>query len=120
MAIINPFVEKQSLVLRKKQMADNIYGRVCRGWSEYGAPYPSYFVFKIYHSWKHRHNIVTKYYKSSNPHHPNILPRQAVYTAAVLAWQALTAPQKAVYNKRALGKYMSGWNLFCHDYLVQH
>ena len=41
----------------------------------------------------------------------------AKFAAAVSAWQALTTSQKAVYNKNAIGKRMSGYNLFISLYL---
>ncbi len=39
------------------------------------------------------------------------------FAAAFAAWQALTTPQKAVYNKNAIGKHMSGYNLFISNFL---
>jgi hypothetical protein len=39
------------------------------------------------------------------------------FAAAVSAWQSLTTEQKAVYNKRAVGKHMTGNNLFIKEFL---
>lgn len=39
------------------------------------------------------------------------------FAAGVAAWQALTAEQKIPYNKRAIGKHMSGYNLFISEYM---
>ena len=67
----------------------------------------------------------TKYYKE--PYYitknPRTVPQQAnrqKYADGVLAWQALTTEQKAVYNISAKGKRMSGYNLFLKEYLLSH
>jgi len=55
------------------------------------------------------------------PHNKQSVPQQAwraKYAAAVLAWQGLTSEQKAVYNKNAIGRCMSGYNLFIKIYLL--
>lgn len=39
------------------------------------------------------------------------------FAAAITAWQALTSQQKQVYNTDAIGKKMSGYNLFISNYL---
>lgn len=52
---------------------------------------------------------------------PRTVPQQAnrqKYADAILAWQGLTNEQKQVYNKRAIGKGMSGYNLFLKEYLL--
>ena len=38
----------------------------------------------------------------------------------VLSWQGLTPEEKKEYNKRAIGKHMSGYNLFLKEYLLTH
>ena len=56
--------------------------------------------------------IRMKFYE---PFNPQTIPQQAnrgKFAAAVLAWQNLTQEQKAVYNSRAVGKHMSGYNIF--------
>jgi len=57
------------------------------------------------------------------PTNPQTIPQQAnrgIFADAVLAWQNLTATQKEVYNKRAVGKQMSGYNLFIREYMLSH
>jgi len=52
---------------------------------------------------------------------PRTIPQQAhrqKYGEAVGAWRNLTAEQKEVYNKRAIGKKFSGYNLFVKEYLL--
>lgn len=54
------------------------------------------------------------------PTNPRTVPQQArrqVYADGVAAWQALTYPEKQVYNTRAKGRKLSGYNLFMQEYL---
>jgi len=54
------------------------------------------------------------------PKNPRTIPQQArrtVYANGIVAWQALTSPQKDLYNQRAKSKSISGYNLFMQEYL---
>jgi hypothetical protein len=67
----------------------------------------------------------TKYYREPFyiTKNPRYAPQQAwrgIFADAVLAWQGLTTPEKAVYNIKAKGKRMSGYNLFLKEYLESH
>ena len=64
-----------------------------------------------------------KYYRKDYciPKNPQSVPQQAQrakITAGVLSWQGLTSEQQSVYNKSAIGKRMSGYNLFLKQYLL--
>jgi len=55
------------------------------------------------------------------PKNPRYIPQQAnrqKMADAVAAWQALTSEQKALYNKNAIGKRFSGYNLFIREHLL--
>ena len=55
------------------------------------------------------------------PYNPRTGPQQTNRQGladGVAAWQLLTDEQKAVYNKRTLGRGMSGYNLFLKEYLL--
>lgn len=59
-----------------------------------------------------------EFYISKNP---RTIPQQANRSKladAVAAWQVLTPPQKAVYNKRAKNLKMYGDNLFIKEYML--
>ena len=43
--------------------------------------------------------------------------RREKFAAAVAAWQSLTPEQKKAYNKKAVGKHMSGYNLYLSEYM---
>ena len=57
------------------------------------------------------------YLTTKNPRTEPQQTNRAKITSGVLAWQALTAEQKAVYNQKALGKHMSGYNVFLKEFL---
>jgi len=50
-------------------------------------------------------------------HNENIDPYRTKFADGVLAWQNLTSDKKKIYNKRASGKQMSGYNLFLRNYM---
>ena len=64
-----------------------------------------------------RRIVKNRYYIPKNPRTVPQQARRAVYAAGVAAWQALTDPQKEVYNQRAKGRPYSGYNLFMQEYL---
>lgn len=61
--------------------------------------------------------VCEKFYEPSCQTQPGKIPWQNKFAAAVENWQALTLEQKMVYRKRAVGKGMSGYNLFIRDYM---
>lgn len=60
------------------------------------------------------------FYITKNPRLPDQQANRQKYAAAVLAWKGLTQEEKNQYNKRAIGKRMSGYNLFLKEYLLSH
>ena len=61
--------------------------------------------------------VKRRLYKSSNPHHANIVVRQNIFKAGMLEWSNLTDEQKSEYNTRAKGKTLNGMNVFIKEYL---
>jgi len=43
--------------------------------------------------------------------------RREKFADAVAGWQNLTAEQKLLYNKRSIGKHMSGYNLYIKEFM---
>lgn len=58
------------------------------------------------------------YYIIKNPRTPAQQTNRGKYAAGVTGWQGLTDPQKEVYNQRAIGKKMSGYNLYLREFLL--
>lgn len=83
---------------------------------------------KIYTTGIFRRDNVTgevKYYREPyyTPKNPRTVSQQnnrQKMTDGVAAWQALTDDQKSQYNKNAIGKRLSGYNLFLKEYLLSH
>lgn len=87
-----------------------------------GAPDPKgvYGIYRVRHRWGKVIQEKLPFYVPTNPQTgPQQANRQKM-TDAVAAWQALTDEQQAVYNKNAIGKEMSGYNLFLQEYLLSH
>ena len=118
------------------------YGRSMFAFSEFGDehlyfvnyPYGSAvfgdtpFGFHLIFTGIFRRDNVTgevKYYREPYyvPKNPRTGPQQTnrqKLANGVAAWQALTSEQKNTYNKKAIGKGMSGYNLFLREYLLSH
>lgn len=57
------------------------------------------------------------------PTNPRTVPQQAwraVFAAGRAAWAALTDEERARYNKRAVKRRYTGYNLFMSEYLYSH
>ena len=58
-----------------------------------------------------------KYYIPKNPRTDPQQTNRGKFAAAVAAWQSLTPEQKKAYNKKAVGKHMSGYNLYLSEFM---
>jgi len=61
-----------------------------------------------------------KLYSPTNPRTEAQQAHRQKYGEAVEAWRDLTDEQKLVYNKKAKGRPLSGYNLFVKEYLLSH
>jgi len=80
-------------------------------------------VFGIYRSRVQngiRSNEKLKFYSPTNPQTEAQQANRQKIADAVTAWQALTNEQKAVYNKKAISRRMSGYNLFIKEHLLSN
>ena len=60
----------------------------------------------------------TDFYNYGITHTAGQQARREKFDLAVAAWQGLTEAQKEVYRHRAIGKRMSGYNLFLSEYML--
>lgn len=58
------------------------------------------------------------YYIPKNPQSLGQQTHREKYAAGIVAWKALTNEEKEIYNQKAIGKRMSGYNLFLKVYLL--
>lgn len=104
-----------SLVLGEAQ-----YGIRAYGGTKYGNAFERFGIYQVRTRYGPPFVVREKFYEPSDQTQPNKVARQNIFAAAVTGWQALTDQQKAVYNKNAIGKGMSGYNLFLREYLLSH
>jgi hypothetical protein len=57
--------------------------------------------------------------KQKDAHSDNQIPRRALVIQGNATWASMTQPQKDVYNARAVGLHMSGFNLYMSEFLKQ-
>lgn len=60
--------------------------------------------------------VKMKFYAPTNPQTETQQANRAKFAAAMVAWQALSTGDKAVYNERAKKRNMFGWGLFIREY----
>ena len=86
----------------------------------YGAGFKPELVEGVYQMRRYGKKTVCvreKFYEPSDQTQENKIISQQKFADAVLAWQNLTAQRKNRYNELAVGRHMSGYNLFIRDYM---
>lgn len=96
------------------------YGYKTYGGAKYGEARCPYGIYQTRTRYGKQTNVREKFYIPSNPQTEAQQANRATYAAGIVAWQALTPSQKDVYNEKAKGKRMSGYNLFLQEYLLSH
>jgi len=106
---------------------DNLiqYGEGIFGVSEYGgggevSNTDFYGVYQMRKCKEGRVIIRMKFYKKNNPQTVAQQANRQKFADAELAWQNLTTEQKKVYNDRAVGKPLHGFNIFISEYMLSH
>lgn len=85
---------------------------------DYAYAYGAFGIYQLKNCREGKISCKEKFYNNTVPATPNRLVCRGKFADAVAGWQALTTPQKAVYNKRAVGKHMSGYNLFIREFML--
>lgn len=65
-------------------------------------------------------NYLEPYYIVRNPRTYDQQANRQKFALAVKAYQGLTKEERKAYYKRAIGKRLSGYNLFLREYLRSH
>ena len=96
------------------------FGKAIFGKSEFGLDDELTGIYWTYH----------KNFKQATYRNPFFWPKynpsaewlamQPKYTAAYTEWNTLTPDEKMVYHRNAIGKKMTGYNLFIKTYLQSH
>jgi len=131
-----------SIIPKKRFSSPRVYGTFQYGFSRYGTEdiylirsgygdrvygvdkYANMILLSgVYQTGRVNGKFKVYRYPFNLPGNPRTEAQQAhrqKYGQAVGAWRVLTNEQKQVYNKRAIGKGMSGWNLFYKEYLLSN
>lgn len=120
MAIIKAFNGMLSLTASGKLGSGGAYGINSYGWSQYGASYPAYRVYRTYSRGGKVKTSLIMYKYNDTSIDPSVRLCWPVLRQAVLNWQGFTEAQKKVYNKKARGLHMSGYNLYIKNYIKQN
>lgn len=75
-------------------------------------------IYQQRHCKDGQRTIKMKFYKPRNPKTPAQMAWRKKYADSILAWRNLTNEEKRVYNLRAGGMGMSGYNLFQKQFLL--
>lgn len=120
MAVITGAKNGLGVKIRGKVTAPSAYGVRKYGAFYYGAGAKTHGIYQVRTRFGEHVQVKEKHYWPTNPQTgPQQANRQKM-TDAVAAWQALTGEQQAVYNKNAIGKEMSGYNLFLSEHLLSN
>lgn len=120
MAIIARVKTGLGVKIKKKLTASSAYGVRRYGGFHYGAGADTHGIYRVMTILGKQTQVKEKLYWPTNPQTEAQQANRQKYTDGVVAWQALTPEQEAVYNKKAIGKRMSGYNLFLQEYLLSH
>ena len=93
------------------------YGAEQYGYSLYGMPLDFAGIYRVRRingkTYREKMDFFNQIITHTVPQDAN----RTKFAGAVSAWQALSDSQKAVYNKRAVGRHMTGNNLFISEYM---
>lgn len=124
MAVTNFSRSLYSLSAHKKIGRVSFFGRAFFGFSYYGQEISKMAdgavisgVFRERVSYGKRIKEILPFMYPSNPRTEAQQANRQKITNGVQAWKNLTEEEKSVYNKKAIGKRMSGYNLFLRQYL---
>jgi hypothetical protein len=94
------------------------YGDAGYGVDSYGDLILLSGIYRIVSSYGHRYSWRDNYYFPKNPRSDSQWVNRMKLDAGVAAWQSLTLEQWAVYNSKAVGRHMSGFNLFLKEFMA--
>lgn len=117
-----------SIIQQGRMGRPMLCGQAMCGWSHCGEAIEQAGVYTMRRKrqgiWKWRNGkfgkasvCVVSHYWPLNPKTDPQKICQDKFALAISGWQALTSEQKAVYNERAKGRVLSGYNLFIREYM---
>jgi hypothetical protein len=94
------------------------YGQNFFGVSLYGNEFDPRGIYQVRHCKDGKRTIKMKYYRPGPSDSEVQATNRQKFADAITAWHNLTNEQKAVYNRRAVGKNCTGFNLKIKEYMV--
>jgi len=85
--------------------------------TEYPYAHSSFGIYRLSNCREGKLSTKRHFYEYYTAATPARLIRRKKFAGAVPAWKLLTDGQKAWYNQRAVGRHMSGYNLFIKEFM---
>lgn len=114
----NPFACLLSCVARQKFGKPNGLGGSFLGWTDLGDDNQFAGIYSSLVIDGQRHQRFFPFYEYVITHTPAQNALRSKFAVAISAWQALGSTEKEKYKKRAIGRHMSGYNLFIREYML--
>ena len=105
-------------IARQKFGKPNFFGASIFGWSEFGDDNIFSGIYSSVVMDGVRHQRFFNFYDYLITHTPLQNTNRTKFHNAIVAWQALGSTSRAEYNRRAIGRHMSGYNLFIREYML--
>jgi hypothetical protein len=118
MTVKYPIKNLRSIESRQKIGLPNFLGGIICGWSEMGDDNEISGLYRVRHYNGKKHKEKMSFYPYVITHTEQQDVNRSKFKNAVISWQALTSEQKAIYNKRAVGRHMFGYHLFLREYML--
>lgn len=118
MPVLYPIGNLKSIESRQKIGKPNQYGGGIYGDSLYGDESEIAGLYRVRHYNGKKYREKMQFYPYVITHTAGQDVNRSKFADAVSAWQALTGEQKAVYNKRAIGRRMFGYHLFLREFML--
>lgn len=107
-----------NVLTRKKWDSRSYFGRLVFGLEGYGAKDDQWGIYQLRKCKEGKISVREKFYGTPPSWSEALQTAQDKFAAAVAAYQILTAEQRLVYHKRAVGHHYSGYNLFIIEFMA--
>lgn len=118
MPVLHPIGRLRSIRASKKIGERVGYGGADYGVTAFGTPVDFAGIYRVRHYNGKVYHEKMDFFVQPITHTVPQDANRTKFAGAVSAWQALTAEQKAVYNKRAVGRHYFGYHLFLREYML--
>lgn len=118
MTVIAPIDCLHSVQQRKKIGRVSTYGKEAYGKHHYGLSVLEAGIYQVRRTPTGKKIVREKFYTPTDTWSQAKQDNRDKFAAAVAAWQGLTSEQKVVYRTLAIGKDLSGYNLYLREAML--